>query len=196
MLSQLRQIISKLSIEELVVCRQDITSAISTAYEKKADVVRANREESMAKLTKDYIEYHPGFVKTDSVEWGGITADVVSIDIKCKSGNTASRWLSNTGLDYTWETNAKKRIVNKPLDISKYGFINSLMERINGNKTQDPKDGDVDISINNANNIGIGLTNPGSKLHVQGTGSGEDLQGLVAGIIGSSTDHGGDPDRM
>ena len=30
----------------------------------------------------------------------------------------------------------------------------SLMERINGNKTQDPKDGDVDISINNANNIG------------------------------------------
>ena len=131
MLSEVRQIIQKLSLEELLICREDINKAISTSYLNNEDKIILNREESKSKNIEDYIEYHPNYISSDSVEWAGIVADIDSLGIKCRGGNTATTWLTNAGVAYTWETNAGKPIVKDPIDIGKCVFINRIMQDIN-----------------------------------------------------------------
>ena len=120
------ELFDKLNYQELLSCKGQLEQCITKAKNK-------HREIATSQSITDYVDEPKPFLPTDSVEYAGIMADLESLDIlsACKSGSTATRWLTSTGQDFVWETSAGKPVVKNPTSFEDYPFLKKALNSLN-----------------------------------------------------------------
>ena len=117
------QIFDKLSIGDLLKCKDILTSAINHAYARRDTEIKSKQPEDFVKLEKG--------VDLDSTLYGGIAADVESLNLKPNKTFPVTKWLTSNGQAYEWESNSGHKTIKNPVNIEDSKFIYELMLEIN-----------------------------------------------------------------
>ena len=118
-----KQCLHKLSLEDLLKCKDFVTSAINHAYAQR-------RDETLSKHAVDFVKMEPGY-GTDTTLYGGLVADLESLDLKSGKSSVATTWLTNTGQPYAWKTGSSRQTIKAPGKIEDSRFIHDAMMDIN-----------------------------------------------------------------
>ena len=117
------QIFDKLSLGDLLKCKDKLTSAINHAHVKRQTEIKSKRVE-------DFVKLDEGFV-LDSTVYGGISADLESLNLKPNKTFPVTKWLTCNGQAYEWKANNGHTTIKNPLNIKDSKFIYDVMNEIN-----------------------------------------------------------------
>ena len=117
------KIYDKLSLGELMKCRDYLSTAIMAA--------RGRREhEFNSKKVEDFVLVDGDFV-LDSVDAAGVVADLECLNFKPNKTHPVTKWLTTSGLTYSWDANKGHQTVKQPVNLEDSSFIHKLMLELN-----------------------------------------------------------------
>jgi alkylated DNA repair dioxygenase AlkB len=120
-----KQILHKLSLEDLLKCKEFVTSAVNHAYVQR-------RDETLSKNAVDFVKMEDSIsYGTDTTLYAGLVADLESLDLKSSKSSVATTWLTNTGQPYAWDTGSGRQTIKAPRKIEDSRFIHDAMVEIN-----------------------------------------------------------------
>lgn len=122
-LDRILRAVDSFSIPDLVKCRDSINQKIQLKQTIKRNVI-------WSKSPVDYVDYHPNFIDKSSVNHQAVLAELQSLAFKCSGNELCTKWLTNTGEQYSWSSNSGNVTVKNPLDIAQYPGISSIMNDI------------------------------------------------------------------
>ena len=111
------------NVKDLLKCKYVLDGLVSRASVEQHHNIKS-------KNIQDYVEYDAQFISTASFNYETVAAEVESLELKCKS-SPSTKWLTSTGLSYSWNSNNGNKTIKEPVDISDYRAIASLMYDIN-----------------------------------------------------------------
>ena len=121
-------ILQKLSVEDLLKCKDLLTSAINHAYARRNAEIKSKKAVDFVKHGEDCKEFR---LDPSDLLYGGIAADLVSLKLKPNGTHPVTKWLTSDGQAYSWQSNNGHCTVKDPVDIKESSFIHDAMKEIN-----------------------------------------------------------------
>jgi alkylated DNA repair dioxygenase AlkB len=117
------KIFDKLSLGELMKCRDHLSTAIMTARGRREHEVNSKRVQDYVVVDKDFA--------MDTVAAAGVVADLECLNFRPNKTHPVTKWLTTSGLTYSWDANKDHQTVKQPVNLEDSKFIHTLMLELN-----------------------------------------------------------------
>lgn len=119
---------ANLSIKDLDRHREALDRAYEVAINNERDYIKSLD-------INDFVEVPREFLSTNSMEFGGISADLEDLGLHVKNSgktSTKSAWLTRSNKPYVWKSkSSNKEVYNPPIPFTQSSNINDYCEYLN-----------------------------------------------------------------